>query len=430
MRLVGCRGRHQPAFYLWRNYGKETVLTRDAFAPRHLQGISGECALHEGRDNSGRKVMPIEVRMRRYAESFSAAQGALVTNRGRTMARRVGEVVWYMVLLGTLIASTFSQAATMENESSEAASPLVTLAEVQFPNLSEAERRLLLFADLKQRAQGEFALAGPRAAVSDASNDPAHAEQWNHEREVRGELIRWLSVDPDASRLVDPRGIRLLAARVTGRLDLSQVHVPFPIVLRNCAIPERLAFAAANILSLDLGGSHIGEMDAPGIEVDNDLRLDSGFQAAGEVNVAEARIGGALLTSGHFKSSALDFDLFDPKNKQRRAFYGLQMRIGGSLVFRDVHIDGGLELSGSTIGADLVLDGSFVNPGMTAIDASSTDIARNVDIGYGVPFVSDGLVNFVTARISWRHVATIYASCASYSHRSNLLTRRSLRRRC
>lgn len=75
------------------------------------------------------------------------------------------------------------------------------------------------------------------------------------------------------------------------------------------------------------------------------------------------------------------------------------MRVGGSLVFRAVHIDGGLELSGSTIGADLILDGSFLNPGMITIDAFSTDIAGNVIIGYGVPFVSDGLVNSVTAKI-------------------------------
>jgi hypothetical protein len=36
---------------------------------------------------------------------------------------------------------------------------------------------------------------------------------------------------------------------------------------------------------------------------------------------------------------------------------------------------------------------------MMAIDASSADIGGNVIIGYGVPFVSDGLVNFVTAKI-------------------------------
>jgi hypothetical protein len=218
----------------------------------------------------------------------------------------------------------------MVNEKSEATSRLLTLTAAQFPNLTEAERALLVFIGLEKRAKGDFALAGPSAAVSDVSNDAAHADQWNHQRDVRGELIQWLAVDPDAARLVDPRGIRLLGARVTGRLDPSRVHVPFPIVLRNCAVPERLMFGATSILFLDLGGSHIGEMDAPGIEVDSDLRLDAGFQAAGEVNVAEARIGGALLTSGRFKSSAIDFDLFDPKNTQRRAFYGLQMRVGAA----------------------------------------------------------------------------------------------------
>ena len=185
-------------------------------------------------------------------------------NRGGTMTRRVAEVVWCAVLLGAMIASTFSQAATKENEKYEATSHLLKLVAAQFPNLTEAERALLVFVDLKQSAQGDFALAGPSAAASDATNDPAHADLWNYERDVRAELIRWLSVDPDASRLVDPRGIRLLGARVTGRLDLSRVHVPFPIVLRNCAVPELLTFAATNILSLDLGGSLSAHWTPPG----------------------------------------------------------------------------------------------------------------------------------------------------------------------
>jgi hypothetical protein len=36
------------------------------------------------------------------------------------------------------------------------------------------------------------------------------------------------------------------------------------------------------------------------------------------------------------------------------------MRVGGGVIFRDVHMDGGVELSGTTIGADLILDGSFL----------------------------------------------------------------------
>jgi hypothetical protein len=302
--------------------------------------------------------------------------------------------LWCAFVVGVLFAPGFGHAAT-----DKSSGRLVAMAAAEFPNLTAAERALLVFVDLKNRAHGDFALGGPNANPGDPTNNPAHADQWGHEREIRADLIRWLCVDPDASRMVDPAGIRVLGARVTGRLNLSRVHVPFPIVLRNCAARERISLAATVVPSLDLGGSHIGEMDAPGIEVDNDLKLDARFQAAGETNFAEARIGGSLTSSGSFKSSAIDLDLFDPKNAQRRAFYGLQMRVGGGLIFRDVHIDGGVEISGTTIGADLILDGSFLDPGMTAIDASSIDVAGNVIIGYGVPFVSDGLVNFITAKI-------------------------------
>jgi hypothetical protein len=306
-------------------------------------------------------------------------------------------LVWSAVFIGVLNISIFSHAAT-RNEST-ASNRLVTLAAAQFPDLTKAERAMLEFVDVKNRTQGDFAIGGSSALVNDPTNNPGDADSWTHDRDVRAEMIRWLSADPDTAGLVDPGGVRLLGARVTGRLNLSQIHVPFPIVLRNCAIPERMTLAASHIPSLDVGGSHIRELDAPGIEVENDLKLDSGFKAEGEVNLFEARIGGSLSSSGQFKSSALDKDLFDPKNADRRAFYALQMRVGGGVIFRDVQMDGGVELSGTSIGADLILDGSFLNPAKTAIDASSTDIAGNVIIGYGVPFRSDGLVNFVTSRI-------------------------------
>src|ERR1700678_353120 len=307
-------------------------------------------------------------------------------------------LMWSAVFISVLSTSISCHAAARKE--SDAPSRLVALAAPQFPNLTKAERAMLEFVDIKNLTRDDFALGGTSALLDDPTNDPANADSWTDDRDVRAELIRWLCVaDPNAPPLVDPLGIRLLGARITGRLNLSPINLPFPIVLRNCAIPERVTLAATHIPSLDLGGSHIRELDAPGIDLENDLKLDSGFKADGEVSLFEARIGGSLSTSGHFKSSALDLDLFDPKNLDRRAFYALQMRVGGGVIFRDVHIDGGIELSGTTIGADLILDGTFLSPGKTAIDASSTDITGNVIIGYGVPFVSDGLVNFVTSRI-------------------------------
>jgi hypothetical protein len=41
-----------------------------------------------------------------------------------------------------------------------------------------------------------------------------------------------MSVDPDAVRLIDPLGIRVLGAKIIGNLNLSLVHVPFAITLQ------------------------------------------------------------------------------------------------------------------------------------------------------------------------------------------------------
>jgi hypothetical protein len=75
-------------------------------------------------------------------------------------------------------------------------SKLVTLAAAQFPNLTKAERALLWFSDVKNIDRGEIALAGPNSNRRDPSNDPAYANKWDEQRNVRAALIRWLCVDP------------------------------------------------------------------------------------------------------------------------------------------------------------------------------------------------------------------------------------------
>ena len=106
------------------------------------------------------------------------------------------------VFVSILSTSTSCKAAT--GKKSDSSNRLVTIAAAQFANLTTAERAMLAFVDLKNRVEGDFAPGGPSAVPGDPTNDPAHADSWGHDRDVRAELIRWLCVDPDASRLVDP----------------------------------------------------------------------------------------------------------------------------------------------------------------------------------------------------------------------------------
>ncbi|MGC2301762.1 hypothetical protein, partial [Candidatus Binatus sp.] len=76
------------------------------------------------------------------------------------MAKRVaGWWLWCGFLTGLVITATVCRAAT--DKSSAASGRLVAMAAAEFPNLTEAERALLVFVDLKNRAPGDFAHGGP-----------------------------------------------------------------------------------------------------------------------------------------------------------------------------------------------------------------------------------------------------------------------------
>ena len=279
-----------------------------------------------------------------------------------------------------------------------------------FPNLTHAERALVEFADVRGRTRGEFAVAGPSSVPNDPSNDPTHADRWNHDREVRAELIKWLCVDPDASRRVDPRGIRLLGARVTGKLDLSHIRVPFGISMIRCSIPEQIDLDSAEIPKLDLAASSTGEIFAPNMVVlgDADIGWDtheygSDFRASGEVYLEGARIGGLLcFGGGRFHSSpaplgeieaelrkAIDIEDVTVKGVVRMCC-GFESQ--GAVVLRGANIGGALQCNG----------GHFINPGNVALLALSASIGGDVYLSeyeQNGDFEADGLVDFTSAQV-------------------------------
>lgn len=116
-------------------------------------------------------------------------------------------------------------------------SRLVALAAAKFPNLTHAERAMLWFSDIENIGRGDTAFAGPSTKPDDPSNDPKGAEKWDHQREIRAALIRWMLVDHDAAALIDPAGVQVLGARITGGLNLARVRTQFSLALTRCSIP-------------------------------------------------------------------------------------------------------------------------------------------------------------------------------------------------
>jgi hypothetical protein len=254
--------------------------------------------------------------------------------------------------------------------------PLAAMAAKFFPNLTRAERVMLEYADVANVSRGDFAIAGTSAKPDDPSNDPAHADKWDAQREIRAKLIRWISVYPDAARRVDPQGIKVIGARITGVLDLTLVRVPFAITLRNCSVHEPMELASTEIPALVLDGSYTNSIHANGIRVDG-MSMSGGFHVKGWVWLQEAHLGNFAAVDGHFQ--------YAPDNENFLAAYRNVLNLIGADIKGSVYMIDGFEADGSVIfggtkiGGDLNFDSAhFLNSGQTALDFSGASIAGGV----------------------------------------------------
>ncbi len=309
---------------------------------------------------------------------------------------------------------------------------LEVLAQERFAPLSQAELRLLRAAP-----KGEAAFCGPSAKNDDPANDPAKADEWGPEREIKADLIRWLCVDRDAASVVDPRGIQIYAARITGALDLAFVSVPFPLCLRRCHFTDHVNLISTDLPTLILAGSRVLSVTADGAHVKGSVSLSDGFNAEGEVRLLDAQIGGTLdCRMGIFKNpggNALGADRADVKGSvflsgdfsAEGEVRLLGAQIGSNLdcsggTFKNpgekalsadrAHVEGGIflcdgfstegevRLLGAQVGGDLICSGgAFKNPGKDALGADGTDVKGSVFLNEG--FNAEGEVRLLGAQI-------------------------------
>ncbi|MBO2446066.1 hypothetical protein J4573_03125 [Actinomadura barringtoniae] len=201
-----------------------------------------------------------------------------------------------------------------------------------------------------------------------AADDPAHGSGWGPERTVRAELLASLLRDATVAERGNPRGLRLIGARVTGGLSLDFAEVACVVVLTGCWFEERPTAEWARLRSFDLSGSALPGLNADSAEFDGHLRLDR-CQARDCLDLGAAQVKGDLFLRGA--------DLADV-NAER-------LHIGGSLRGRGLKTHGDLCLDAARIGgsADLA-DATFANPGETALQAARLGVEGDLCLDGGV----------------------------------------------
>jgi len=279
---------------------------------------------------------------------------------------------------------------------------LEMLALAKFSPLSEAESRLL-----RAVPEGNTAYCGPSENPKDPDNHPTHSDRWDEHRHIRATLIRWLCSDSTAKVCIDPRGIRIYAARIQGDLDLSFIKIPFPLVLLRCRLAGHFNLDVTEIPDLDLAGTWLEKLSAEYAAIKGCIVLKEGFHSTGPIELSGVQIGGNLeCNGGKFNNP--------PKRGIQTsgdAINAENAKIVGDVLLRDgFSAFGSVWFSGAEIGGNLECwGGQFKNPPLKghkkggaaqsgmALNAGSIRVQGDVLLSEG--FHAKGTVIFDGAQI-------------------------------
>jgi hypothetical protein len=271
----------------------------------------------------------------------------------------------------------------------KAAVQLETLARAEFADLDAYPKEVsLLLAVTTGNWAGPYPYTNPstsdRPEFSESGNTKMGLDPWGSDREVRADLIRWLCVNRDAKALVDPQGLQLSGARLTGELNLDYVDIPLPVCLCFCRLTDAVSLIGCQVPGLSLMGSWTRDITAEAANIRTSLELNFGFRADGMVSIMGAHIGRDLACeAGTFL------------NRHAVALYADRIVVGGSVHLRadrvhrhrptPCHVEGAVRLHGASIGGDLSFAGGhFANP-------CGANLGRAIHLG---PAVVKGTIFF------------------------------------
>ncbi|HKR49354.1 MAG TPA: hypothetical protein VJT72_07190 [Pseudonocardiaceae bacterium] len=194
---------------------------------------------------------------------------------------------------------------------------------------------------------------------------------------IRAELIRELVLGRNGDRL-DPLGVRIHGARITGTLDLTHVPAAVGIELRGCYFERAVYLTSARLPWLTLSASHLPALDGDGLRVAGDVLLCDGFTATGQgadgaVRLLGAHISGQLnLNGARLTNDAGPALIGDGLHVYGDVFGGGFIATGhgelGAVRLPGAHISGQLNLNSAELtnqaGPALIGDGLHVDGGL------------------------------------------------------------------
>ena len=204
------------------------------------------------------------------------------------------------------------------------------------------------------------------------ADDPGDGASWGPERTVRAEVLRALLLN-GPTRDGEIAGLKLMGARITGRLDLMYGTVEHPVRLRSCYFEEPPNLYGAQVRALVLSDSVLPGLTAGTLRVELVLRITC-CRVSGPVRLAGAQISGAFFANGASLGTppgAVDPDAPDAPDSEATEEAVLQLNhadIGTDVWAVGLVAHGQIRLNGATVGGQVNLDDAELNaPGDIAL---------------------------------------------------------------
>ncbi|MEU6558845.1 hypothetical protein [Nocardia nova] len=214
----------------------------------------------------------------------------------------------------------------------------------------------------------------------------AGGRAWGPERQIPAAALRTVLINRNLA--VDPHGIHIRAAWISGPVDLENVEFEHALHLRGCRIEHLIDLSGSTLKELNLNGSHIQSLALDGATITGTVFAGEGFTATGEIHALEARIGGQLALRGA--------RLANPG--------GVALRLDRAMINGDVFADDGFTATGeiratsANIGGQLSLNGAtLANRGGVALCLDQATI--NGDVFADDGFTATGEIRAIGANI-------------------------------
>ncbi|WP_309114835.1 hypothetical protein [Saccharothrix sp.] len=194
------------------------------------------------------------------------------------------------------------------------------------------------------------------------------------DQEVPASLIRDLLTDD-----LDQRGLRISGARISGQLDLSDVRVSRPLVLRDCVTSEPVLLDRSRFASVDLSGLVAPAVSAPWLKLDHYLLLQNARLASSDgwaLDLAEAEVGAHVSLRGS-SFEGVEYAVHAPK-----------LHTGSQLFLTDVRTVGTVGLDGARIGGTLYCRGARLRANDSALVGVDMQVDERVLFGEGFEAVT------------------------------------------